>query len=149
MEMEIDIVHPRSLNRRNTNITSTQWINAINSLIFQPISSNFLVSEIDFSREGRSRYTITERLHEPLKRYFPWFHGFEYYAYRQTLGQRTNDSMRILLEAINHFFHRDYSYEDIQFLHNYYQNMEIPPRCHCLSSIIDVYEAFREQTNIL
>jgi hypothetical protein len=94
-----------------------------------------------FTSEKGNRYTVKNTALKYLK-IFPWFqHGKPKARYRETLKSH---KLETVLEAINYFLNdRNFLPNDIQFLINYYLEMEIPVE-NPLTKIIELKFEFEQ-----
>jgi hypothetical protein len=137
-------------------MTPEEWNQAINETLSKitsiPRSSNFdLEGRSNWGLEkSQNRYTVKIPLINVLQKIFPWFHAKndpKQDRFRQTLkrDRRKGVTIEKVYKAINYFLNARFSDDDLQFLRNYYSEMEIPSFTQCLTSIVDVYYEFRRE----
>jgi hypothetical protein len=88
------------------------------------------------------RVSLPSKLRSVCKK-LPWFHKVVT-RFRQTLAKKRRHGITLqdVIRAMNFLFRRAYSADEIEFLLNYFQRMEIPLNAECLTTIVEVSEDF-------
>jgi hypothetical protein len=99
------------------------------------------ITEADFEMDHK-RVSLPVKLLTACKK-LPWFHQLNV-RFRQTLAKKRRHGVTLqdVVRAMNFLFRRAYSDDEINFLGNYFQKMEVPINAECLSSIVEVAEDF-------
>jgi hypothetical protein len=143
---------PVTKRSRGNMITSHEWEVAV-TYALDTLQQNrrCRISETAFTHEATQNRFIVKESSLPYFKIFPWFYIPDT-RFRQSLKKEASLGATIdqVLEAMNYFLGRDgsdYSAEELDFLSTYFRTMAIPISSLCLSTIVEVHQAFLRHTD--
>jgi hypothetical protein len=140
------------MKKASNKMNQVEWNAAAHAIVADllPFGDTYQeITELDFQAEedegGDSiRITLPAKLLHACKK-LPWFHK-KIDRFRQTLAKKRRHglTLRDVVRAMNFLFQRTYSADEIEFLRDYFQRMEIPLNSECLTTIVEVSEDFNQ-----